>query len=284
MLNATARPCRLNGAVVCLALGRRREGPRRGGFTLIELLIVIGIIGVLVAIALVVAKAATNGGKEGSTLNTIRTLDTVLTEYIADRGAPPQIYEYKDPNTSAIWRFPLVDATPVAAGGNPVGPTTSSLGRFLGEATQVPGVDAMIKGLDSRLVRPVVLDPNGGGSPIMSVEVLDGWGRPIRFVHPQFDGGYGSYWNPVPPPGALVSTRDVIGPITLQLGGARQQAYFRRSYRPDANAPGDADEGVCVGKRPYFYSAGSDGDPGTRNDNVYSTRPTFPTETAKFSQ
>ncbi len=49
------------------------------------------------------------------------------------------------------------------------------------------------------------------------------------------------------------------------------------------SAVGDADEGICPSNQPYFYSSGTDGDPGTREDNVYSTIPRFPSRTAELS-
>ncbi len=151
------------------------------------------------------------------------------------------------------------------------------------------------------------------GTPLNAPVIVDGWGRTIRFVHPKYDGGYGRVY--VSQSGAWnsVLAREPTRPGARRVvkvsfpGNATRDQQFRRSLRPwnpatdppttstynsnpDPDAPqipvpapriADADEGVCVGSQPYFYSAGEDGDPGRREDNVYTTKPTWPAETAK---
>jgi hypothetical protein len=119
------------------------------------------------------------------------------------------------------------------------------------------------------------------------VEVLDGWGNPLRCVLPGMGGGYGQYYapnssSPTPRPAFTVRTppkhsSNPNNPLT---------ADFTRSFRPydpsavqAAKPAGDADEGTPLTTRPYVYSAGADGNPGGREDNVYLTRPRFPRET-----
>ena len=99
----------------------------------------------------------------------------------------------------------------------------------------------------------------------------------IRFVHPTFDNGYGPYFD-----GTNTQARTLRKISYNQGGNPAQPINMRRSYRPATGTIGDADEGICAGRVPYFYSVGPDGDPGARADNVYSNHPTFPLETAKF--
>ena len=118
--------------------------------------------------------------------------------------------------------------------------------------------------------------------------VTDGWGNPVRVCVPQFQGGSGDYFKPNPPPGTggtMVTNRPMtrVYPAAEFATGAVTFADFSRSYRPfDPGPPpvvqcknpvGDCDEGICNGNRPYFYSCGADGDPGTRADNVFAFSP-----------
>ena len=138
-----------------------------------------------------------------------------------------------------------------------------------------------------------------GERPILAPRVLDAWGQPIRFVHPTFQGGAGTYWDPKPAGGG--SPKFVARPRILVGSPQAGQApmNFDRSYRGyDAlgnlatgaqlrslHITGDADEGRHPADRPYFYSAGPDGNPGARALNVYvdGARPQFPAETARFA-
>ena len=121
-----------------------------------------------------------------------------------------------------------------------------------------------------------------------AVNIRDAWGRPMRFVHPAFHGGYGDFWDPVAE--RLDGSRGILKVLLPTNSGRPFPMEYKRSYRPfAADAPGrkatwigDADEGMAVGGRGYFYSAGEDGDPGTRANNVYSTVPRFPVETRDF--
>lgn len=277
------------GGVTCMRAGRRgapagavpaRAGDWPRGFTLVELLVVVGIIALLATIALLVSSTVSQGGKTRMTLDTLRVLDNIVTEYRAERDAlPPPAHAVTIDGD--LYEYAMLDARAAGAGFDRVAdPPVQSLARFLANAGEVPAIDQIVKGVDSRLIRPVVLDKIGT-TEVRSVEMLDGWGNAVRFVHPSFDGGFGDYWD-----GDSLETRDLVEVGEARGDGLVRKTKYRRSYRAfdEASAKktwiGDADEGVCPGAAPYFYSGGNDQDPGTRGDNVYSVRPTFPVETA----
>lgn len=282
-------------------LAHLRHAPHRPrAFTLVELLVVIAIIAILSAIGLVLAGKVTQGGKEKLTIDAIRILDTMLTSFQADfDGKTPS--RYVDAEGFA---YPIIDAR-VAESDRPGGfeydelnPAEPSVGLFLLAARDAVSVDSALNSLDSRFIRrgPLVSAAhNGQPSPrdadenvIQALTLLDGFGRPIRFVHPRFDGGYGEVWTQNSGAWQALPSRASTEESLSYAAGAGPQASkdFSRSVRPKnptAANPGigDADEGLCVGGRPYFYSAGEDGDPGTRSDNLYTIKPTFPAETVQ---
>lgn len=255
-------------------------------FTLIELLVVIGILLLLGAVAFVTAQKVHGGGKERLTRDAIHVLETIAGSYQADVGKIPARYTEPGPLRR---QFPIIDARVIAPGNDPVpGNTEPSLQLFLLAARETAAVDEHLKALESRLVKrsQIASKLYGGDSPreedndrIEAVTILDGFGNPIRFVHPNFDGGYGQYFDADGGAGDPRPLRDVE--LKRATGPVAPVPQFSRSIRPLAGAAyiGDADEGKCRGNQPYFYSAGSDGNPGTREDNVYTNKPEFPAET-----
>lgn len=267
-------------------------------FTLVEILVVLAIISILITISVVVAGRVTQGGRVRATENLIKVLDNALTSYMADReGKVPAVIR-----DDAGEYFPLWDGREDTnnAVDRDQHPAQPSLALFLHLAKDVPAIDELLKGIDARFVQRVatirVFSHNNplrkretASGPLVDVSgvtILDAWGRPIRFVHPAWDGGGGKFWD-----GNSEVARDLIAFDVDSDGNVGEAGeVLRRSYRPFnptgvpvATPVGDADEGLCVNNRPYFYSAGPDGDPGTREDNVYgAVRPTFPPETAQF--
>ena len=274
----------------------QRSTQRNGrAFTLIEIMVVLAIIAILITISVVVAGRVSQGGRIAATQDIIRILDTALVSYVADREAKvPAVY--KD---DAGEYFPLWDGRPNV--NNLVDQSVlpePSLALFLHIAAEVPAIDQTIKEIDTKFIKqlPMInvtgvaqpLRKNIGGllTPVKGYTILDAWGRPIRFVHPALDGGGGDYWD------GGNRTRDPLS-YNVDSDASPEEAneLMRRSFRPfdpsatipgAPNPVGDADEGICVNGQPYFYSAGPDGDPGTRQDNVYTTRPTFPPQTANL--
>ncbi len=279
-------------------LGQRSNGTTSRAFTLVEILVVLAIISILITISVVVAGRVTQGGRVSATQDLIKVLDATLTSYMSEREAKiPAVYR-----DDAGEYFPLWDGRPNVNGAvdRDTVPAMPSLALYLLIAGEVPAVEKTLQGIDSKYIRKesniVNLEGRtlrkrpGPALPLaagVSYSILDAWGRPIRFVHPAFDGGGGDYFAD-----GNVRARDPVGydvDSDGNVSGTRE--LLRRSYRPfdpsssTAANPvpvGDADEGICVSGRPYFYSAGPDGDPGTRQDNVYTMRPTFPPETEKL--
>jgi prepilin-type N-terminal cleavage/methylation domain-containing protein len=278
---------------------------RRPGFTLIELLIVIGVIVILIGIAFSVGVKVTGTGKKAATDGVLKAVDVVLTEYAQSEGRNPRGF-YWDKTNGRL--FPGVDgrfldrpASLADKFDQVKDPAQPSLGPVLAEIAGSPGAAAdMLKGVDPKYIArrtskaygwvTNVQGPATGGIQQFSVEmveVLDGWGNPLRCVLPGMGGGYGEYFKP------NAASATVRGPLTVKTPpkfstnpNSPSSANFTRSFRPydpatvqAANPVGDADEGTPLSARPYVYSAGADGNPGGRVDNVYLTRPHFPSET-----
>ena len=263
----------------------------RHGFSLIELLIVIGIIGVLVAIAVAVGTTVTAGARARSTQDVIRVLEQTRDTWMQDSGEMiPDVIEIANGVNTFVRQYPI-DAR-AAASGNWTGDATPSVTIYTSIVMQNASVGSMLEGQDPRFFKgsrvPGPVNGEAEAWSIPAMEVVDAWGRPIRFVHPSYDGGFGDYWNAKDK--KLESGREL-----LLVGSGKKgdpTVEFRRSWRPwdekgegakvTSKWVGDADEGICPGGTPYFYSAGEDADPGTRSNNVYSVQPEFPAETRAF--
>lgn len=269
------------------------SAPRRA-FTLIELLVVIGIIGVLVAIGLFVGRSVVGQGKQRATEGLIQVAEKALEAYYNKKGeGPPDRYTYKNTSTNKIYEFAMLDGRASNAGfDRDKDPAFDSFARFALACKDVPEADEVLRSVsDARQVRNVVVataSEIGATSDLRSIEFIDGYGRPIRFVHPAFHGGFGAYLDQSKNQSSINNSRT----FKKVKEAPNPEFDFRRSYRPfDPNnlgsqdpktAVGDADEGICPGSRGYFYSSGIDMDPGTREDNVYSVRPNFAYETQAF--
>lgn len=206
--------------------------------------------------------------------------------------------------------YPLIDGVVQTANGSPF-LAIDSVGIYMFAAEEVPEIQSIVAGLDPRFVvraqaaaAPERAGSAGGGGgagasntqPLLELtSVLDAWGNPVRVVHPRFDsiivgsGQFGSI-------GILPTTDASDGYFTASelppLGGRfmpfrriRRLAPTEAEWRDFdegtiaqnfSNGVGDSDGGACPSPRPYFYSAGPDGDPSTIEDNVYTTRPRFP--------
>jgi len=272
----------------------RRNTPCRPAFTLIELLIVVGIIGILMAIGLMVGNRVRSGGQDRLTQDIIRALDSAVVEYEAVKSELPPSRLTVGSGAGRV-EYPIIDGRRDGAGYDQVNdPPTGSIARFTAAIAAVPQAQAALTAIASRgaagksYAKRAVIEENvtvdGKKTDVEGQEILDAWGRPIRAVAPGYDGGWGKYFD-----GASMKTRDnLLVSYKSSAGQVTDQAY-RRSFRPfnPANATGqpigDADEGICPSRRIYFYSAGEDGDPGTRENNVYTTVPQFPKETATGS-
>lgn len=258
---------------------------RRGAFTLLELLIVIAIITLLAAISLAIGAKVLSGGRESLTVNVIRTLDASLNGYITDGGdrVPDPIVEHPDSSGGSVTWQPIADAR---RGDSYDDEMVNSSGWFIYQMKDVSTVSKTISGLSSKIVKQYSpkLDATGAplpdGQPLMAT-VFDGFGNPLRYVHPTFDGILSTETS-------ITSTADGVGLdvadlVTIGPGESFTFDKIRRNRATKTETDGtvrvaDSDGGICPNNRPYFYSAGADGDPSTMDDNVYHVEPQVPTE------
>ncbi|CAN5716971.1 hypothetical protein BH11PLA1_BH11PLA1_11320 [soil metagenome] len=273
----------------------------RRAFTFVEMLVVLIIIGILVAISLQIGKSVTENGKLRQTEATLALLDQTLTAYNAAQGGqfPAELIDARGAH------FPIFDGR--CLNDYPAEPTTytsesyPSLALYLNLARKAGGNQTLLSTIEPSLIHQFKfadLQPSFGNpqeviagaapSDISLYTINDGWGRPIRFVHPKFDGAFGDVWT-LPSANATTFTSQGRPQLTLMvagINGSPRQVNFRRSAQPfnpgaaqyTRDWVGDADESIAIGGRGYFYSAGPDGNPGTRDDNIYSTKPQFPAE------
>lgn len=261
-------------------------------FTLLEMLVVIGIIGILIAITLVVGNVVTSGARQRLTLDTIRVLDTTVESYLKTKGDMPDpwIAEKVLPgrSTTSTKAIPVADArnmsdmdSALTPGGNQM---INSVGLFIFQAQQVPEAKAALSNLSPKVTRQSSFKI--GGTDLTLTTVFDAWGQPIRYVHPAFQGAWsgnraivGAGPNPVMP--TTVDATQFPGLAGAPTGTTWLPILMRRNNMATSAMPttaqdhADSDGGRCTGGRPYFYSSGPDGDPSTTADNIYSTLPAF---------
>lgn len=275
--------------------GLRSRRDTGSGFTLIELLIVIGIIVILVALAVVVGTRVTEGGRERSTANILRVLDESRGAWERNADKPlPSVVEIQPANSNREpMAFPIIDAR--IESNDYTAAAWPSMVYYTALVTRDASVSPIFEQLDNSFVKPTNAPPPGfdgetEGWEAPALTLTDAWGRPLRVVHPAYHGGYGDYWDAGND--RMNTQRDTFRVSIPNGRGGGLEIDFRRSWRPfdpaDPNRRdawvGDSDEGMSMGGTPYFYSAGGDGDPGTRGDNVYSTVPRFPAETRDFKE
>lgn len=166
-----------------------------GAFSLIELLTVIAIIVVLVGITVAVATGVREGGRARLTQDTLRMMDVAIDGYIRETGGPvPAIVEAPSPSGGGTAGYPLADAIDVHDGEeNRV--WVNSIGLFA-QAASNQGLDSLLDGVPSQQITRfdgdaflvnVTSDGVDQHQPELRT-VLDAWGKPIRMVHPSFDG------------------------------------------------------------------------------------------------
>ena len=229
----------------------------RRGFTLIELLVVIGIIAVLAAIVLVAGGRVLASSKKNATQDVLRILDTALEAYISSKdGLPASTMNIAiDAAGTRVRLVPVADTTAI-----------NSVGLFVLQATEVPPAKTQIDGIPQKFLMSVALGTFDPAANRQLVTPVDAWGRAVRFVMPGFDGVISEAGNP-----ALGVSLDAS---RFPQRKSAEQWALPALLRTNVAGVANSDGGVCVGKRPYFYSAGEDGDPSTVEDNVYTTVPT----------
>lgn len=300
------------------------EAPRPG-FTLIELLVVIVIIAILVAITLSVAGGVQQTGRKRLTTEAIRQIDLAIDAFITQTGGSPSPFAEAGPpvaNPDETRFYPVADAVDTTSGDELNRTVINSMGLFIAQAERA-GLGSLFQGIPTSQLsvidgdRPVIdgrtAAQTGNRQPELRT-VLDGWGRPIRFVHPAFDGLMTAEiargeTRPAGLPGTDLAVLPARNTDTATLTASpfdavplilrRRQANgsetldenqlpirrLRRNVLTDSDrmtwtgtgpAIGDSDGGLCINARPYAYSAGEDGDPSTITDsNVYTTQPQF---------
>ena len=264
----------------------------------------ITIIALLAGISLVVGFRVTQSGKANATRNVLKSLDQVLEAYVAakENALPPAYTKVRMSDltgnqgadsfvTLAMFdgRFLQRSVAAQSRFDRDADPAQPSAAVFLLEARQVPECEALIKGMDVRFLerRRVPLwgwNDQGDFSEMGNFTIpvpLDAFGQPLRMGHPAFFGGAGNYFdasNQVPRPNLIMAPPSKAGVVYISADGTRSFQPFAPGSA-GSKAVGDSDEGVGVGKRPYFYSGGIDQNPGTRDDNVYTNQPTYPSDT-----
>lgn len=265
----------------------RRASPLtiRAGFTLIELLVVLGVVSILLTLSITVGFRVLEGGKERLARDTLRLLDNSLTTWTTEKESKFPAYLDGEPISPFPGGPPRPTKAPIIDGGPESSTAVSpTLAMYLVIARRSPSVETMFKQQIDTKYLATAQQFTAFGEYINNADwdgrtINDPWGQPYRFVHPVWHGGYGAFV--LPDGGSAGSNRPTREVPSVDGLSTRNYA---RSYK-FGGGRGQADEGLCPGNRPYFYSAGPDGDPGTRGDNIYleTARPTYPPETSNYN-
>jgi len=263
---------------------RARRAPGRGGFTIVEIMTVIAIILILVGLASVAYKTLDKPGGDNSTKVTLQNLVSQLAEYEAQAGLrnqPPNVWQGGALKTAKfnIWKDQQTILAPLGADSGDV--STGSPARYGWDAIgntqrvyqilqRVPANKSATARLPSRQVQGMaeedkgktgLLFPTTGPDAARRLDpplILDAWNNPIIFVGSRGLAGV-----------ALVKKPGKSGADSEKDFDKPDQQVTSVGVFPNLapTAPTPA------GARPFFASAGPDGNFRTGDDNVYSFNP-----------
>ncbi|MDB5332184.1 MAG: hypothetical protein JWP03_3335 [Phycisphaerales bacterium] len=234
----------------------------RKGFTLLELLAVIGIILILISMAIIGYQQIDKAATARATKATLANAQALIAEY--EINTP--LNTILDPNgkTVVVTSGPAALAPAIAPPSAPAdvnpGSTDTNTGRYSSAITytqyimqvfsRVPKNKQVIAALPARsFLNDVNNNPFPAGTgPVL----LDGWKNPIIFV---------------PASGLVVNLAH--GPGSANGGPTSTQFTVRTS---GVYAAGSV-PAVSVADRPFFASAGQDGNFTNGDDNLYSFQP-----------
>lgn len=210
----------------------------RKGFTLIELLVVIGVILVLVGMAVVGYNQLDRTAAGRATRVTLHTLASMEAELDAEAG--PDFLEGPQPPA----QYPIGNAQPAPGDVNPGQGGRSALSStVIGILMRSPKNKDALAQLPSK-----TLYRNPDGSSLNPPALVDAWNNPIMFV----------------PSGGLTGVKLMQGPTpgattyTIRSSGVYPEPL---SAQNQALSPKD---------RPFWASAGQDGNFQLGDDNIYS--------------
>lgn len=245
----------------------RRNPLSPRGFTLIEMLVVLGIIVVLATIAITSMGRVLEGQRRTKTKATLANAVSILAEYDAAtslRSQPGEMFLPGNPHGGKqpagnfdIWK----DADPVTGNVQALeplpGPVTDdepnrlkyqavlNTAVVLKVAGGMPAARKILASLPSDNTLKIMDPTSPPAAPVtIGPVMLDAWGNPIIFV----------------PASGLI--------VRLEADGNNE--YMIRSHKAETVANPRTPVAVQPNARPFFASAGADGDFGKGDDNLYS--------------
>ena len=217
----------------------RRPG-RRGGFSMIEILVVIGIILVLVGIAVIGFNALDRAGSRKNTQIALKNAQSLLVEYEQVQKlsevervfgtATPPRYSAADPGDGGNVNLGVTQRDEFYSASHPTR-------RAMRVLMKVPNNDAAVKRMHTK---HLLKARSSAEQPVDPPAIADGWENPIIFV----------------PTGGLTDVKI--------------EAKSNQPVTVTSNGVINNNAALPAGARPFWASAGPDGDFTTGDDNVYS--------------
>ena len=281
--NLTPDPCVPRPGV------RRARG--RAGFTIVEIMTVVAIILILMGIAAIAYKSLDDPAAGNSTKVTLNNLLGQLAEYEATSGLrnqPNDMWKrgtrvmYKPAAPFNIWKDEQTILAPTGPDGGDV--SSGGAARYSWDAIgntqrvykilqRVPANKQSVEKLPTKQVHGVaeedkgksgLLDPATDPRQIDPPLILDAWHNPIIFVGSRGLAGVDI---------GKKSTRDDAGNVRAYTDPKDFEQPGRQVTSVGVFAPLPPGAPTPAGARPFFASAGPDGNFRTGDDNLYSFNP-----------
>lgn len=265
---------------------------KRKGFTLIEIIVVIAIIIILIGLVLAGMKHATTTSKENLTIIQLENLQSMLGEADANGGLLPLDSPGFLDNPGDVTKDTYEDSKPGDAIGTPrlarwkstgVVRSQFAMGYLRRVSTNRQLVQNMTNVMPQEMIgAPYASAPPAPATPINVQSVVapgygvpnppipaDAWGNPIVFVQLSGMKAYGDWETDANHPykRGTVIQEGTTYIRALKDGALQSSKADTKVWEPMPSYPKVV---VSPGHKPFFASAGPDGDFRTTDDNVYS--------------